>query len=194
MSDANEADLLRVDAIHRDGVTAHQAILALAELVVIAVTEARIWDGRGIAEEARQAEINELRRTLESIDLEYLATRLDGEASRLIERRGLKPQLSNATPEAPTKSEGAVSQGMFVYNGTKTDGIEPAPWRLLQFMEGKNESDIDEAYHYAINDDEKDWTDSAIKSIVRKANAALEAVSHPSGLSKPRNVSKIVWT
>lgn len=96
-----------------------------------------------------------------------------------------------ATNAAAAKA--TISQGVFAYNGKTTDCIEPAPWRLLEFMDGKSEADLTEAYHYAIKDAEKDWTDSAIKSMVRQANAALEAVNHPLRLSKPKNVNKIVW-
>ena len=92
-----------------------------------------------------------------------------------------------------SKTEGAVSQGVFVHNGKRTDNIEPVPWGLLQFMEDKVEADIDEAYRHAIGDQARDSTPSAIKSMLSKANTALVLVSHPKHLSKVRRVPKIIW-
>lgn len=97
------------------------------------------------------------------------------------------------TEAAKAKTEGAVSQGVFVYNGKQTDSIEPAPWGLLQFMEDKDEADIDEAYRHAIGDHAKDPTSSAIKSMLSKANNALLIVNHPKRLSKVKRVPKIIW-
>lgn len=92
------------------------------------------------------------------------------------------------------KTEGTVSQGVFAYKGKRAEDIQPAPWRLLEFMEGVSEADVDEAYRHAIRDDEKECTESAIKSMVREANAALEAVVHPKRLSKSKNVRHIIWS
>jgi hypothetical protein len=101
---------------------------------------------------------------------------------------------SHETPtQMPLKSIGAVSQGAFVYNGMTFDGIEPAPWRLLELMCKHTEYDVEEAYQYAIRDDKKDCTENAINTMIRKANRALEAVQHPQRLSKPKNVSRIIW-
>ena len=125
---------------------------------------------------------------------EVIAPATITEAANDLGGRILEAMTVASTPAdggKPTKA--TISQGAFVYNGKTVDCIQPAPWRLLNFMEGKTEADLEEAYRHAINDNQKDSTDSAIKSMVRKANAALEAVSHPSRLSKPKNVSKIVW-
>ena len=101
--------------------------------------------------------------------------------------------VGSAPPDDGKHTKATISQGVFVYNGERTENIEPAPWRLLDFMEGKIEADLEKAYRHAINDNQKDWTDSAIKSMICKANAALEAVNYPARLSKPKNVSKIIW-
>ena len=91
------------------------------------------------------------------------------------------------------KTEGAVSQGVFVYKGKRAENIQPTPWRLLEFMEAKNESDSEEAYQYAIDEHDKDSTPGAIKGMIFKANQALLEVQHPKQLSKPKGVRKIVW-
>ena len=103
-----------------------------------------------------------------------------------------------AKPEAtltatPAKSEGAVSLGVFTYNGKREENIPPAPWRLLEFMENKSEADIEEAYQHAIDEHDKDSTPGAIKGMLFKANQVLLAVTHPKQLSKARGVNKIVW-
>ena len=103
-----------------------------------------------------------------------------------------KPEA--ASPEAPAKTEGAVSQGVFVYNGKRARDIPPAPWRLLKFMEDKPEADIDEAYEHAKDEhDGEVASTAAIKGLLNKANNALLTVSYPKTLSKPRGVRKIVW-
>ena len=108
------------------------------------------------------------------------------------------PATVTAKPEAastatPTKTEGAVSQGVFAYNGKREENIPPAPWRLLEFMENKSEADIEEAYQHAIDEHDKDSTPGAIKGMIFKANQVLLAVTHPKQLSKARGVNKIVW-
>lgn len=95
-------------------------------------------------------------------------------------------------PMAP-KTEGAISQGVFVYNGKRVENIPPAPWRLLEFMEGRIEGDTEEAYRYAIKDHAKESTSQAIKSLLTKANAALEEVTYPKHLSKVRGLEKLIW-
>ncbi len=92
-------------------------------------------------------------------------------------------------------TEGAVSQGVFIYNKKRAENSPPAPWRLLQFMEDKTEADIDEAYEHAIDEhDAENATSGAIKGLLNKANNALLTVSYPKALSKPRGVRKIVWS
>lgn len=120
-------------------------------------------------------------------DREALADRIDAEWSLAL--KGIERNF--ATP--PPKTEGAVSQGVFVYNGERAENIPPAPWRLLEFMESKSESDAEEAYQYAIDEHDKDSTPGAIKAMLFKANQALLEVRHPKQLSKPKGVRKIVW-
>lgn len=97
-------------------------------------------------------------------------------------------------PPPPKKVEGTVLQGVFVYKENRAEHIEPAPWRLLEFMEDIEEADSEEAYHYAIDDKEKDSTPRAINTMVSKANAALTAVTYPRVLTKVKGVRKIMWT
>jgi len=92
-----------------------------------------------------------------------------------------------------SKTEGAVSQGVFVYNGKRAENIQPAPWRLLEFMEDKSEAGSEEAYQHAIDEHDKDSTPGAIKGMIFKANQALLEVTHPKQLSKAKGVNKIVW-
>lgn len=89
-------------------------------------------------------------------------------------------------------SEGPTVQGRFEYRG-KVGECQAQPWRLLEFMWGKQEADPQEAYRYAHDDHAKTGTESAIKTMVRKANIALEGACYPKRLSKPKNVRKIVW-
>ena len=126
-------------------------------------------------------------------DVDELVAKIDPQ-SATVELDG-DPKFATevgAKPKAP-KTEGAVSQGVFVYNGERAENIPPAPWRLLEFMEAKSESDSEEAYQYAIDEHDKDSTPGAIKAMLFKANQALLEVRHPKQLSKPKGVRKIVW-
>ena len=123
-----------------------------------------------------------------------LAERIDAEWSLAL--KGLEAVRAGAAddPQKALKTEGAVSQGVFVYNGNRVENIPPAPWRLLEFMESKSEADSEEAYRYAIKDHAKESTSSAIKSLLTKANAALEEVTYPKNLSKVRGLEKLIWS
>ena len=120
-----------------------------------------------------------------------LAERIDAEWSLAL--TGVEAVAPDDNSKKAPKTEGAVSQGVFVYNGNRAENISPAPWRLLEFMEAKSESDCEEAYQYAIDEHDKDSTPGAIKGMLFKANQALLEVQHPKQLSKPKGVRKIIW-
>ena len=124
-------------------------------------------------------------------DCDALAATLDPQPVTVEADGDSKPVVVLGLP--PQITEGAVSQGVFVYNGKRAENIPPAPWRLLEFMGNKSESDCEEAYQYAINEHDKDSTPGAINGMIFKANQALLEVQYPKQLSKPKNVRKIVW-
>ena len=129
--------------------------------------------------------------------VEYIARETTKEVRRQLKLNGIDDPFAPTSPPVvtgPLKTEGAVSQGVFAYKGKRAENIPPAPWRLLEFMEGRIESDTEEAYRYAIKDHAKESTSSAIKSLLSKANAALAEVTYPKNLSKVRGLEKLIWS
>ena len=91
------------------------------------------------------------------------------------------------------KSDGLVSQGRLIWKGKEDPFIQPVPWRLLEFMWEKDEVEVRDAYRYAVDDHDKDETETAINSMIYKANKSLDAVEYERRLRKLKGVGKIVW-
>lgn len=100
LADANESELLRVDCLGLKGITAHQAILAVAEQIVMTLYECRRWDWQRGSEEARIAEITELRTRLAGVNVDDLGRRLDLKLSRM------RPDGTAAMPPAEAGGQG----------------------------------------------------------------------------------------
>lgn len=117
----------------------------------------------------------------------------------LVALNRLRPEMESSpnantnklAPPEPAKN-GPVSPKKFVWN-EKVAVMQPAAWRLLAFMWDKDDQDAATAYRIAVEDDQKDGTESAINSMIYKVNTALLSVEYTKALTKPKNVNKILW-
>lgn len=106
----------------------------------------------------------------------------------------IKEMRAEGETPPTTKTDGPILQGTFVYLGKCADNIPPGPWRLLKFMFDRDEATVDEAYQAAVVDHAKQPTESAVKGLLIKANAALLETGFPKSLNKLRGTNVIKWS
>lgn len=147
LANANESKLLEVACIERKGITAHQTVMAVAEMIVTQLEDYRSWDSRRISEESRIEKINELRRSVADLDTDDLEKRLGMELSR----------LASPIPDVPNDShDNGVAEALRDVGANKRP-VDAVEWvkRFAKLIGGDGEKTLAVVNHPEFTVDQK---------------------------------------
>lgn len=86
--------------------------------------------------------------------------------------------VAPACAETPSLTRnGPIEQGVYAWNGKKAH-CQPIPWRILDYMEGKNHAQQDDVIEYAWGKEDFP-SDPSFRRALSRANSCLSNASAP---------------